>query len=500
MTLKTTAFNDATNSLADMSIVSRSIQNTVSRLKRASDDEKTLLPFVAAVIDNSTQAANVTDDSIVKKPEVATGTVQKLKTKTEINVEKEKEVEEKKKDSESELVQVIDGSTGNSTGSTVETTPSTSTTTTSSTTSTTTTTTTTTETPSTTVITTTIPSTTSEPEATIDVKTRDSKEDTNGVLPTSSAIETPPYPENCPEDSLFLPGTIAASEETSSSFIKTFASFGVVIYIVSYALCCLPCGLRPDAKVKKLESDSVVGLGMRLRIFVATIQTIIGFVQQIKHFHSSAQPSAFTEHIVICVFVMIMSFILVFAGHRVGTIESVISSFLLTAFGELILLFSSTSQFGNITSICGLYALWISLFFVVELFLQVRCTVQLAYFLIAWIVGRAMACLFALEPIFNGLEQTFTFILTICIGVLLFNAIRMLQKSKRLKEILDNSSTPIGGSGINSATGEYISLTAQDVLDDDDLLDEDEMDRSSMDLDFELEQLGLEPVGVGSRA
>lgn len=50
-----------------MSIVSRSIQNTVSRLKRASDDEKTLLPFVAAVIDNSTQAANVTDDSIVKK-------------------------------------------------------------------------------------------------------------------------------------------------------------------------------------------------------------------------------------------------------------------------------------------------------------------------------------------------------------------------------------------------------------------------------------------------
>lgn len=51
----------------------------------------------------------------------------------------------------------------------------------------------------------------------------------------------------------------------------------------------------------------------------------------------------------------------------------------------------------------------------------------------------------------------------------------MLQKSKRLKEILDNSSTPIGGSGINSATGEYISLTAQDVLDDDDLLDEDEV-------------------------
>ncbi|EFO89962.1 hypothetical protein CRE_02763, partial [Caenorhabditis remanei] len=267
MTVKTTTFSDATSSLADMSIVTRSIQDTVSRLKRAVEDEKTLLPF-AAVVDNSThKTENVTDDSAIKKPEVATGTIQKLKTKTEMNAEKEKEVELKQKD-------VVDGSTGNSTDSMETTTKSSSSTTTSSTTSTTTTT-----TPSTTTteaVTTTTESPTTTETITVDVKTRDSKEDARRREPPSSlAIESPPYPANCPSDSLFLTGNVASAEETTSSFVKTFASFGVIIYIVSYILCCLPCGLKPDVKVKKLETDSVVGLGMRLRILIAATQTII---------------------------------------------------------------------------------------------------------------------------------------------------------------------------------------------------------------------------------
>ncbi|EFO91100.1 hypothetical protein CRE_30418 [Caenorhabditis remanei] len=427
------------------------------------------------------------------RPEVATRTIQKLKTKTEMNAEKEKEVELKQKD-------VVDGSTGNSTDSMETSTTSSSSTTTSTTTTTTTPSTTTTEATTTSeAVTTTTESPTTTATITVDVKTRDSKEDARRREPPSSlAIESPPYPANCPSDSLFLTGNVASAEETTSSFVKTFASFGVIIYIVSYILCCLPCGLKPDVKVKKLETDSVVGLGMRLRILIAATQTIIGFVQQLKHFHSSSQPSDFSEHILVCVFVMVTSLIIVFAGRRIGSIEAVIISFLFTAIGELILVFASTSQFGMILSICGLYSLWISLFLVVEIFLSVRSTVQLAYFLIAWIVGRAFACLFALEPVFNGLDHIFTFILTVSIGILLFYAIRMLQKSKRLKKILDNSSGPLTTGISNSAGGEYISLTAQDVLDDDDLIDEDEMDRSSMDLDFELEQLGLEPVGASS--
>uniref|UniRef100_A0A1I7ULT3 DUF4203 domain-containing protein n=1 Tax=Caenorhabditis tropicalis TaxID=1561998 RepID=A0A1I7ULT3_9PELO len=490
MTVRTTAFTDATSSLADMSIVTRSIQNTVSRLKRAAsseDTEKTLLPFVD--VDNATHQTVIPDDSVVKKPEVATGTVQKLKTKTEMNAEKEKEVEEKKK----EEITVVDGTTG--VNSTTDSTTTTTTTTVPTTTTSTTTTTTTT--------TTTVPPTTTEKKTTVDdrvdVKTRDSKEETRpSTSPLKVEEESPPYPANCPSDNLFLSGNVA--EETTTSFLKTFASFGVIIYVISYILCCLPCGLKPDSKIKKLESDSVVGLGMRLRILVAAIQTIIGFLQQIKHFHSSSQSTAFSEHITICVFVMITSLIIVFVGRRIGSIEGLIISFVLTAFGEIILLFSSnSSQFGAIVSICGLYSLWISMFLVIEVFLQVRSTVQLAYFLIAWIVGRSIACLFSLEPVFSDLEHTFCVLFTISIGILLYYSVRMLQKSKRLKEILDNSSAPIPSMNSTSGPGEYISLTAQDVMDDDDLIDEeDENDRSSMDLDFELEQLGLEPVGVSS--
>ncbi|CAI2350945.1 unnamed protein product [Caenorhabditis sp. 36 PRJEB53466] len=490
MTVKTTAFTDATSSLADMSIVTRSLQETVlERLKRAVVEEvksKTLLPF-SAVVDNSTQATvNVTDDASIKKPEVATGTVQKSKTKTEMNAEKEKEVEEKKKGEE---VPVVDGSSGNgtevleSTSSSTSTTTTTFTTTLSTTTSTTTTTTTTT---------TTLPPTTTG-TVTVDVKTRDSKEDSKSP---SAPIESPALSANCPTASLFLTGNVASAEETTSSFVKTFVIFCVVVYSLSYMLCCLPCGLKPDSKVKKLESDSVVGLGMRLRIIIAAIQTIIGFVQQVKHFHSASSPTD-SEHMLVCVLVVLTSILMLFAGNRVGSLECVILSFAVTVLGEIILLLFG-SQFGTIVSVCGLYALWISLFLVVEIFLHVRSTVQLAYFLVAWIVGRAIACLFALESAFENLQHATSLLFVVVIGVLLYHAIRMLQKSRRLKEILDNSSTPLT-SGITSGGGEYISLTAQDVLDDEDLLDEDEMDRSSMDLDYELEQLGLEPVGSGPR-
>ncbi|CAO4375184.1 unnamed protein product [Caenorhabditis nigoni] len=490
MSAKTSVFSEATSSLADMSIVTRSIQNTVSRLKRAAtvheETDKTLLPFVA-VVDNSTQKfVNDTTDSTVKKPEVATGTLEKSKTKTEMNAEKEKEVEEKK-------LPVVDGSTNSTDSEATTTSSSTFTTTTEAPTTTSTTTTTTTTT-------TEAPTTTTRSEViTVDVKTRDSKEEARRRKqedPSPQSIESPPYPANCPSDSLFLTGNVASAEETISSFVKTFVSFGVIIYFISYALCCLPCGLKPDSKVKKLESDSIVGLGMRLRILIAAVQTIVGFLHQIKHFHSSNQPTASSDHILVCVFVMITLLIMAFGGHKVGTLEAVILSYLLTVFGEVVLLFSANSQFGNILSNCGLTAIWVSLFFVVEIFLQVRATVQLAYFLIAWIVGRAIACLFALEPVFEGLEHSFCVLFTISIGILLFYIVRMLQKSKRLKEILDNSSAPIVAH--STGDGEYISLTAQDVLDDDDLIDEDEMDRSSMDLDYELEQLGLEPVGASS--
>ncbi|CAI5447184.1 unnamed protein product [Caenorhabditis angaria] len=82
---------------------------------------------------------------------------------------------------------------------------------------------------------------------------------------------------------------------------------------------------------------------------------------------------------------------------------------------------------------------------------------------------------------------------------------------------MDNSADPLstnrnrgGGGGVNAnfedesgegnsilpkqANGEYISLTAQDLNDSEDD-DDDGGDRSSMDLDFELQQLGLEPIG-----
>lgn len=107
-----------------------------------------------------------------------------------------------------------------------------------------------------------------------------------------------------------------------------------------------------------------------------------------------------------------------------------------------------------------------------QIFLKVRSTVQLAYFLIAWIVGRAFACLFALETLYSTLEHAATLFFTGLIGVLLYYAVRLLQKSRRLKEILDNSGAPINP-GISSGSGEYISLTAQDVMDDDDLDEED---------------------------
>ncbi|CAB3406397.1 unnamed protein product [Caenorhabditis bovis] len=459
MIIHSSSFPEATSNIADMGLVSRSIQ--AHRFKR-DNDEKELLPFAAA--ENVTEVSNTTETINIKKPEVATGNVQKVKTKTEENAEKELEIVEK-------LKTVM----ANTTTSTTTTTSSTTTTTTTTTTSTTTTTTTTTL----------PPITTTSVVYPIDVKTRQTE--TNRVLPSSDASD-------CPSADILLSGSTKILEDSSEAIVKTFSICVFGLFTICFAFCCFPCTVRIDSKIKKLENDSTVGLRMRLRLTIAAIQTILGFLQL---FGEKTQETIQSDHIILCVSTVASSIVLVGMCERSGTIFAMFSSFAVLAIGELWIFVNASSIFGLSLAVVGTHTLWITIFLTIEIFLQIRSTVQLAYFLIAWITGRILACFFAMESSLMNVEKTMMFLVTTSAGILLLNASRHLLKAKRLKEILDNSSAPIPN-GASRGEGEYISLTAQDLEEDEDFDEDVETDRNSMDLDYELEQLGLEPVGAGS--
>ncbi|CAI5447182.1 unnamed protein product [Caenorhabditis angaria] len=329
--------------------------NLVVRMKRMAENKideksenKTLLPFSEA--QEVTQSSNITEG--VKKPEVATGNVQKIKTKTEENAEKIKEIQKE---------ETATPSTSTSTSTTTTTTlpPTTSTTTT-------------------------------KIYYTVAVRSRESHE----IPPTISTASTLQQ-QFCPNATFLLPSQRDFSE---SAALKMAVAIVLAAFCAAFALCCLPCGYRADSRIRKLETDSIVGLGMRLRLSIAAIQTLIGFSQQLVHFHSKSE-----NHWLSCVLIFATSLVLVFGGSKIGSVGAIVFSTSIFALGQFVMIFSSFSTFATSSTIVGLLMLWISVFLTVEVSLHPRSTVQLAYFLIAWIFGRIFACVFAMDQVLGEL-------------------------------------------------------------------------------------------------
>ncbi|CAD6195462.1 unnamed protein product [Caenorhabditis auriculariae] len=395
---------------------------------------------------NNTNLPSSNDSDRAKKPEVATGSVSKTKTKAEENAEKELEAAKQQK---------IEESRQNSTVSATLTQKTTiSSTTTSTSTTTTTTTTTTTVAP---------------------------------TIPLSIASALPGREETLERDDF---KNCPLRKNIPVPFSSSFCSL--------WATCCVVCRLelkrKPESRSWKMNRPSDLASDCAS---VRLLSTLL-LDSYSKCFISTRRFCATPNCLVTCTWSRVFPhffacFLLLVIGRRVGTLLIVVASFSIYAVAQLILIISSTSSLAVFSATFGLQTLWVSMFFIVESFLAPRPTVQLAYFLLAWAFGRLFACFFAFEMPSPAISNTVSLTMTVAVGAVLFYGTKLLLKAKKLKEILDNSGAPILGS--EKRSGEYISLNTR-ILDPDDDNDsvgmiDDLLDRSSMDLDFELEQIGI---------